>query len=91
MGERNSTATRVTPVFQILQRRPDLWLDRMLGLPSGGHPQPLIWAGLSLDIQEFRFGDEEKSLPPPPGLLNWLAENAVDATGKGLAGLSGNT
>ena len=45
MGRYDSTRTRVTPTFDQLAASETSWLERLLSLPSAGHPGPLRWAG----------------------------------------------
>jgi len=42
-------------------------------------------------VDELRYGTNEKPLPAPVTLLDWLTGNARDVTGKGLDGLSADT
>jgi hypothetical protein len=88
VGRYDSTKTRVSPIFNRLEGRVDPWLERLLALPKYGHPNPLSWTGLSLRIDEIRYGTKEKPLPAPTKLLEWLIANATDITGKGLEGCS---
>lgn len=88
MGKFDSTRTRVTPVFDHLRTSGDSWLEHLLTLSSGGHSNPLPWAGRSMRVDELCYGPEEKALPASIGLLDWLIGNARDVTGKGLMGLS---
>jgi hypothetical protein len=88
MGKYDSTQTRVTPVFDQLAASETSWLEPLLSLPSAGHPQPLLWAGRSMRVDELRFGQSEKALSAPDKLLKWLTRNAQDVSGKGLVGLS---
>lgn len=91
MGVYNSSATRVEPVFRLLQKQGNDWLKQLLALPSLGHPKPHDWHGLSLYPEEVLYGDSEKALAAPAGLLDWLLINRLDVTGQGLEGLSKET
>lgn len=88
MGRFDSTQTRVTPVFRSLDGMPSPWLDRLLTLPTHGHPARLSWAGRSMQVDEIKYGADEKPLPAPVKLLDWLIANIQDVTGKGFDNLS---
>jgi hypothetical protein len=74
MGSKDSSKTRVVPVFDKLVANDNsgkTWLPRLLSLPVGGHfinlPNGLDWK-----IQDNGWGDNEKKLEPPVSLLSWL-------------------
>jgi hypothetical protein len=91
MGKFDSTKTRVTPVFKSLENMGSPWLGRLLSLPTLGHRDRLSWEGCSMQAEEIEYGTNEKPLPAPFKLLDWLTGNVQDVTGKGLDGLSINT
>jgi hypothetical protein len=74
MGDRDSSATRVVPVFdRLLAADPTgaAWLARLLRLPVGGH----CTAGGDAPVSEIRahgWGTTEVRLAPPVALLSWL-------------------
>lgn len=74
MGKKNSSKTRVDPVFRSLYERDGAdkpWLPRLLKLPIGGRA---ISLPLKTDftIKEMYWGANEKKLQPPLALLSWL-------------------
>jgi hypothetical protein len=74
MGEKDSSRTRVAPVFNILYARDKTgktWLPRLLRLPTGGHPIR-ISSEWDFTIQDAGWGENEKKLDPPISLLSWL-------------------
>jgi hypothetical protein len=74
MGEKNSSRTRVAPVFDMLYARDKTgktWLPRLLCLPTGGHPIR-IPPECNFTIQDVGWGQNEKKLDPPISLLSWL-------------------
>lgn len=74
MGERNSTETRVKPVFNKLYSKDPTgasWLARLLKLPSGGNPIASV-QDCHLTIRKHGWGDDEVKLEPPLTLLSWL-------------------
>ncbi len=74
MGTKDSSKTRVVPVFDILyanDKTGKSWLPKLLCLPTGEnivHINP-NW---DFSIQDKGWGDEEKKLEPPVSLLSWL-------------------
>lgn len=75
MGDRDSTWTRVVPVFEELlarDRTGQAWLDSLLSLPTlpGKVPQPgRVVRG---PLRSWAWGKTEKQLMPPVVLLQWL-------------------
>ena len=62
MGLRNSSLTRVVPVFDRLHAESgngETWLPRLLALPSGGHPSRLA-PDTDYTIEDFGWGNREK-------------------------------
>ena len=77
MGIKNSTKTRVSPVFDTLYERDNAgqsWLPKLLCLPEGGNPLELPTTE-SLNIQNHYWGKKEIGLEPPVALLSWLIRN----------------
>lgn len=82
MGKRNSSSTRVVPVFDALfQGDPtgESWLEQLLRLGSfSSMALPAI-----LDAGRLRYnhptwwGRSERRIPPPMSLLRWLVQNAT--------------
>jgi len=85
MGEKDSSKTRVTPVFNILYARDKTgksWLPRLLRLPTEGHPLR-ISSKWDFTIQEAKWDKDEKKLDPPISLLSWLIRHPkIPAHGK---------
>jgi len=85
MGEKNSSKTRVAPVFNKLcdkDKTGKTWLPRLLRLPTGGHPIR-ISSEWDFTIQEAKWGEDEKKLDPPLSLLSWLIRHPrIPAHGK---------
>jgi len=77
MGTRDSSKTRVAPVFDILyasDKTGKNWLPEILRLPTAGcsiHVNP-NW---DFTIEDKGWGDKEKKLEPPLSLLSWLIRN----------------
>lgn len=74
MGLRNSSKTRVVPVFDFLFKTDETgrsWLPRLLRLPVGSNRLSLP-PDTDFCIQEARWGRNEKKLDPPVALLSWL-------------------
>jgi hypothetical protein len=74
MGKRDSSITRVAPVFDELRRQsPPNWVRRLIELPEPGKE---VDASLGLDPTGKPYWHPiEKELDPPPCLLRWLVEN----------------
>jgi hypothetical protein len=74
MGKRNSSITRVAPVFGRLSDgavAPSSWLPTLLRLPSSGNDLCLP-PRCDFTIQDARRGVNEKRLDRPVALLSWL-------------------
>lgn len=74
MGKKDSSKTRVVPVFERLysyDKTGKTWLPKLLGLLTEGK-----YISISVDtdftIQDKGWGDNEKKLEPPVSLLSWL-------------------
>lgn len=77
MGEKDSSKTRVKPVFDALFLKDKTglsWLGKLLKLPSMLNMElPLFPETLPLNVHAW--GDNEKALFPPRSLLRWLIMN----------------
>ena len=74
MGIRDSSKTRVTPVFDCLQKHDCtgcLWLPRLLALPVGGKSVS-VSTDSNYTIKDCGWGNTERQLLPPVSLLSWL-------------------
>jgi hypothetical protein len=88
-NDRNSSSSRVTPVFDCLYGVDPTgasWLHRLLLLGARDGRMPFSTSPLTLVANHGRlWGDEEASLPAPMSLLEHLAQNLdprlVDASG----------
>jgi hypothetical protein len=74
MGRRDSSKTRVEPVFDLLfsrHRHGVDWLPQLLRLPIGGNSIPTdpYW---DFTIEDKGWGEREKRLDSPISLLLWL-------------------
>lgn len=80
MGLRNSSKTRVAPVFAALfakDRTGRLWLPQLLGLGSRSKALDTERdVGTLPEDHPPWWGDNERSLEPPRSLLRWLVCNA---------------
>lgn len=77
MGQRNSTKTRVVPVFDKLLSNDSTgkaWLPRLLSLPGAWRPSHEDKESAFV-IQEHKWGAPEQALKPPLALLAWLIRN----------------
>ena len=90
MGRLDSSKTRVAPVFDRLfdcDPTGAVWLDRLIRLGTRASevdlPSPI---GELVPGHLQTWGEEERSLSPPLGLLEWLIENVTtDAVAKSVA------
>jgi len=74
MGRKDSSKTRVVPVFDCLYQNDKTgksWLPKLLSLPTGGNPAALP-GNCDVSIEEIGWGTNEKRLDPPVSLLSWL-------------------
>ena len=73
MGKRDSTKTRVIPVFDYLMKNynPEEWLKKLISLPQGCNSVSLQLT-CKFSIMDYGWGVEEKKLDPPVALLSWL-------------------
>lgn len=77
MGKKDSSKTRVAPVFDKLQARDaegSFWIGRLLSTPTrlGAETSGLTVAGF---LEVAQWGDDEQALAPPATLLRWLVRN----------------
>ena len=81
MGSKDSSKTRVAPVFgQLLARDPSgaSWLDAVIGLGSRTAVTATVPRGLRLvPAHGERWGKNEAALPAPQSLLLYLIENVA--------------
>jgi hypothetical protein len=96
MGDKDSSITRVEPVFDELNSRNDDWVRMLLELPRYGSPTPPL-DSTDLSVGKGRWGrgecqgNGEIQLRPPVSLLSWLIRNlsscgrAINAKGKQTA------
>ena len=87
MGKRDSSLTRVVPVFgQLYENDPTgcSWLPQMIRLPAGGHAVSLQ-ADCRFTIKEHGWGVTEKKLDPPVALLSWLIRHPRKAVSGNLS------
>ena len=88
---RDSSVTRVAPVFSALEKRTDDWVAALLNLAAEGAGfKERAWAGLSLQNPRVRFADRganrrELALQPPRRLLETLLERAQARPGQTLS------
>lgn len=74
-GKKDSSKTRVAPVFNALRMRSDDWVRTLLSIPSHGSPAARSIAGLDLSFQTGYWGKDEHPFPPSKRLLQWLVRN----------------
>lgn len=75
MGVRDSSKTRVKPVFDQLYAIDPTglsWLGKLISLPSDGSPVSLPTNCDLRILDPQRWGEREKRLDPPVALLSWL-------------------
>ena len=74
MGTRDSSKTRVAPVFDILYDRDKTgrsWLLQLLRLPIGGRSIH-VNSNWDFTIEHKGWEPDEKKFEPPLSLLSWL-------------------
>jgi hypothetical protein len=71
-GPRDSSLTRVAPVFDALSRRPDDWPRRLLALAQFGALGGSVPEDLDMSFLRGCWGGGERGLDPPLSLLSWL-------------------
>ena len=73
-GKRDSSKTRVVPVFDQLRARDDDWVRSLLTLAKHGSGAP-VPTDMSLLYTSGFWGSAERALKPPVALLSWLIRN----------------
>jgi hypothetical protein len=73
-GNRDSSKTRVQPVFDALWSKGRDWLPQLLSLPNVCGKHSAIQSG-NLTLLEGYWEPHEKCLKPPVSLLSWLIRN----------------
>lgn len=87
MGNRDSSLTRVKPVFDYLFRfdqTGNSWLARLLSLPFGGNAA-LLPTECRFTIKDCGWGSNEKKLDAPVSLLSWLIRHPREPEYGGLS------
>jgi len=87
MGKRDSSKTRVQPVFDQLYQNDNTdqtWLPKLVSLPAGGNEIRLP-PDCDFRIQERAWGNSEKKLEPPNSLLSWLIRHPRPPVSGGLS------
>ncbi len=74
-GKKDSSKTRVEPVFQKLAERSDDWVRRLLTIPEHGSANFRSPDTLDLTYQSGFWGRNEHPLHPSKRLLQWLVCN----------------
>ncbi|MBW3540974.1 MAG: hypothetical protein KY476_11945 [Planctomycetes bacterium] len=75
MGKRDSSLTRVKPVFDYLLEHDSTggsWLAQLLAMPSGVSRQSIARCS---PLTQHRWAPREQKLKPPRDLLRWLVEH----------------
>jgi hypothetical protein len=76
MGIKNSSQTRVAPVFKrIVQSHKGPWLDRLLTLPQRFDGLPRAMPSAVGAVFQTAWWPKEERLHPPHKLLQWMLEN----------------
>ena len=77
-GTRNSSKTRVAPVFQALEARGHedrQWVSRLLDLAASDDRTERPWHGQDVTVESCYYEPNERHLDPPVALLSWLIRN----------------
>lgn len=74
-GKRDSSKTRVQPVFDRLWEKGRDWLPDLLALPKFGASNGHLSLNSNLTLLEKYWQPTEKGLDPPVSLLSWLVRN----------------
>ena len=74
-GKKDSSKTRVVPVFETLEQRSDDWVRRLLSVPRHPGISGADSRALDLTYKEGYWGNRERAFPPPQRLLEWLVRN----------------
>lgn len=75
MGDRNSSLTRVKPLFDFINSDIEK-LNRFLKLFPNNNKRII-----QNSLVEIRYGDDEKKIPPPKSILIWMLQN-IDTLNK---------
>lgn len=77
-GKKDSSRTRVVPVFDKLKRRSDDWVRRLLSVPR--YPGVVVADVTKLDLSFSGgfWGANEYPFGPPTRLLEWLVRNPTE-------------
>lgn len=78
-GPRDSSKTRVRPVFDQLRDRRDRWIGTLLGLMQGGSGSDHGLQDIDLSFLRGAWEPSEAGLAPPVSLLSWLIKNIDSA------------
>jgi hypothetical protein len=81
-GIRDSSKTRVRPLFDQLRVRADGWIRPLLGLMEIG-PQPRVLPDIDYSCVRGAWEPAEEALAPPISLLSWLIRNVDSARALG--------
>ena len=87
MGKKDSSLTRVKPIFDRLREVDPTgvsWLNRLIMLPSLSD-NSLAKKQPQTSLTRFGWGDNEVSLDPPVSLLSWLIRNPRKPLSGGLS------
>lgn len=79
-GPRDSSKTRVKPVFERLRLRTDDWVRVLLSLGAHGS-RDVPSESLDLAFQSGSWAEDERGLRPPVSLLSWLIRNLAPPVG----------
>jgi hypothetical protein len=74
----DSSLTRVVPVLEALRSRDKTgrsWLPALLALPEYGASDAVDPSGIDPTLEQALWGEHEKALDAPVGLLSWLIRN----------------
>jgi hypothetical protein len=81
-GLRDSSKTRVAPVFDRLNGLEPGWVRTLLSLATHRHPVVAIPATADFSLLEGYWGPTERGLDPPVSLLSWLVRNLTPPVGE---------
>jgi hypothetical protein len=87
MGKKDSSKTRVIPVFDCLFKNDKTgisWLPKLLSLPRGENPINLP-GNCDFRIEHVGWGRNEVKLDPPMSLLSWLIRHPRKPTSGNLS------
>lgn len=85
--QRDSSLTRVVPVFEALSRQQDGCVTTLLDLAAGEVNAHAPWRKLDMRMRgSVACGSYGRGLNAPESLLRWLAANATLAAGENVKG-----